>query len=128
MGADSLHLIRSINLFDCISSLYRTADISEVEAREALLEYVNSQCCYGKGAAENMDIVKITSWNALHVSWLRDFEKQICHIEMHFEGPGSKTRITIYVLGSKLDLSKLSWITHPMKLFDFIIWFKCDCS
>ena len=51
-----------------IRTCYRTADISEAESREALLEFVNTKTCWGKGAAEKMDITNIAPCNALHVS------------------------------------------------------------
>ena len=37
-----------------IRACYRTANMSEAESREALLEFVNTKTCWGKGAAEKM--------------------------------------------------------------------------
>ena len=51
-----------------IRTCYRTADISEAESREALLEFVNTKTCWGKGAVEKMDMTNIAPCNALHVS------------------------------------------------------------
>ena len=47
---------------------FRAADITEEEARTALLEYVAEHYCYGKGAAEKMQIRNVRPSNALHVS------------------------------------------------------------
>lgn len=44
------------------------ANISRTEAREALLQYVAENCCYGKGAAQKMEMVRVVPSNALHVS------------------------------------------------------------
>ena len=41
--------------------------ISENEAREALLEYCDKKCCYGKGAARSMNIRTMQSTSAFHV-------------------------------------------------------------
>lgn len=49
-------------------SFWRSADITEEEAREALLEFVAQNKCYGKGAAEKMQMNNIAPRNALHVS------------------------------------------------------------
>nr|XP_026695861.1 protein SSUH2 homolog isoform X2 [Ciona intestinalis] len=40
--------------------------ITSEEAKEALLEYVSQECCYGKGAAKDMDIKDIQSTSAFH--------------------------------------------------------------
>jgi len=42
--------------------------ITAEDAKEALQEYVNQECCYGKDPAKNMEIKDITSSSALHVS------------------------------------------------------------
>jgi len=48
--------------------LNRATSISEEEARDALLAFVGEHCCYGKGAAEDMDIKDINPSSAYHVS------------------------------------------------------------
>ena len=42
--------------------------LSEEDVREALLEFVASNCCYGKGAAREMNITQVLATNAFHVS------------------------------------------------------------
>ena len=42
--------------------------INEDQAREALLEYVAEQCCYGSGAAKDMTFRDLKSSSAFHVS------------------------------------------------------------
>ena len=44
------------------------ADISRTEARDALLEYVAQNYCYGKDAAQKMQMVRVKPSNAFHVS------------------------------------------------------------
>lgn len=50
--------------------LYRAANITAEEAREALLSHVAEHCCYGKGAAQDMQMRHIEPSNALHVSYI----------------------------------------------------------
>lgn len=48
--------------------------ISEDTARQALLEHVAQQCCWGKGAAEKMTIKELQSSTSYHVSlWIYIF-------------------------------------------------------
>ena len=49
-------------------SCCRATAISEDEARDALLAFVAENCCYGKKAAEDMEIKDITPSSAYHVS------------------------------------------------------------
>ena len=42
--------------------------MSEEEARDALLSYVAEHCCFGKGAARDMEIEDVTASSAYHVS------------------------------------------------------------
>lgn len=42
--------------------------LSETEAREALVKHVAQRCCYGKQAAQNMQINKINASAAFQVS------------------------------------------------------------
>lgn len=42
--------------------------MTEDEARDALLSYVAEHCCFGKGAAKEMEIEDITPSSAYHVS------------------------------------------------------------
>ncbi|EDO42546.1 predicted protein, partial [Nematostella vectensis] len=42
--------------------------ITEEQAREALLEYVSQHCCYGSGAAKNMEVKDIQPSSAYHYS------------------------------------------------------------
>ena len=42
--------------------------MTEDEARDALLSYVAEHCCFGKGAATEMEIEDITPSSAYHVS------------------------------------------------------------
>ena len=42
--------------------------MSEEEARNALLSYVAEHCCFGKGAARDMEIEDVTASSAYHVS------------------------------------------------------------
>lgn len=51
---------------NCISS---GANISAEEAREAMLQHVSEHCCYGKKAAEDMNMQDICPSNAFHVSF-----------------------------------------------------------
>ena len=46
----------------------RATSITEEQARDALLAFVAENCCYGKGAAKDMDIKDITPSSAYHVS------------------------------------------------------------
>jgi len=52
------------NYFSCC----RATAISEDQARDALLAFVAENCCYGKKAAEDMEIKDITPSSAYHVS------------------------------------------------------------
>ena len=65
-----------LNLSSC-SSLSRAANITVEEARAALLEYVADNCCYGKGAAEQMQMLNISPSNAFHVSHRELFFKSL---------------------------------------------------
>ena len=46
----------------------RATTVSEEEARDALLSYVAEYCCFGKGAARDMEIEDVTASSAYHVS------------------------------------------------------------
>ena len=46
----------------------RATAVSEEEARDALLSYVSEHCCFGKGAARDMEIEDVTASSAYHVS------------------------------------------------------------
>ena len=50
--------------------------VSEQEARMALLNLVAEHCCWGKAAARNMNITKIASTSAFHVT--------ICHYALRY--------------------------------------------
>lgn len=41
--------------------------ITEAQARTALLEHCAQNCCYGKGAAEDMTVITMASSSAYHV-------------------------------------------------------------
>ena len=47
---------------------FRATAVSEEEARDALLSYVAEHCCFGKGAARDMEIEDVTASSAYHVS------------------------------------------------------------
>ena len=47
---------------------FSVTNLKEQECREALLAFVGEHCCYGKGCAEDMNILKIQPSTALHVS------------------------------------------------------------
>ena len=49
-------------------SCCRATAISEDQARDALLAFVAENCCYGKKAAEDMEIKEIMPSSAYHVS------------------------------------------------------------
>jgi len=49
--------------------------ISEDDAKRALLEYIGSKCCYGKGAVEKLKIEAIVSSNAYHY-YLETFDEK----------------------------------------------------
>ena len=49
-------------------SCLRATAVSEEEARDALLSYVAEHCCFGKGAARDMEIEDVTASSAYHVS------------------------------------------------------------
>ena len=49
-------------------SCCRATAITEDQARDALLALVAENCCYGKKAAEDIEIKDITTSNAYHVS------------------------------------------------------------
>lgn len=51
-------------------SLFSITQIDESDAREALLNFVAEKCCYGKAAANELQIMKISPSCALHVSQL----------------------------------------------------------
>ena len=67
--------------------------LDEDDAREALLEYVSQHCCYGKGAAEKMELLNISSTSALHYTLETFTEKRSTkwqHIPYsggHVDGP-----------------------------------------
>jgi len=42
--------------------------ITEDQAREALLEYIAAQCCWGKGAAQKLTFKNLQSSTSYHVS------------------------------------------------------------
>ena len=46
---------------------YSLPVINEDQAREALLQYVAQNCCYGSGAAKNMTFRDLKSSSAFHV-------------------------------------------------------------
>ena len=46
----------------------RCSDLTEADARDALLEFVAEKCCYGKSAAEDLQIVEVKPSCAFHVS------------------------------------------------------------
>lgn len=48
----------------------QATSISEEEARDALLAFVGEHCCYGKGAAEDMDIKDISPSSAYHYNFV----------------------------------------------------------
>ena len=50
-----------------IPDVYRVANLSQEECREALLHFVAENCCYGKGPAEKMVMEEIKPSTALHV-------------------------------------------------------------
>jgi len=43
--------------------------ITEQEAREALIEFVADHCCYGNGAAQDLNFNDLQSSSAFHVSF-----------------------------------------------------------
>ena len=49
---------------------YSLPVINEDQAREALLQYVAQNCCYGSGAAKNMTFRDLKSSSAFHVRML----------------------------------------------------------
>ena len=52
----------------CPSHLVSIPTISEDTAREALLLEVSKNCCYGKGAAQNLVFTNMVPSSAFHVS------------------------------------------------------------
>lgn len=54
-------------MFSNVFLLIRGAQITDNQAKDALLEFVAQHCCYGKGAAESMDIKDMHHSNAYHV-------------------------------------------------------------
>ena len=53
-------------LFKCF--VLSAAAITPEEAREAMLEYVSTKCCYGEDPAQDMVIDDIKPSSAYHVS------------------------------------------------------------
>ncbi|CAG2101339.1 unnamed protein product, partial [Medioppia subpectinata] len=49
-------------------SLPSSTEISESEARQALVKYISTRCCYGKGVAKDMSIIKIEHMCAFHLT------------------------------------------------------------
>ncbi|CAG2165515.1 unnamed protein product, partial [Oppiella nova] len=47
-------------------SLPSSTEISESEARQALIKHIANRCCYGKGVAKDMSIIKIEHMCAFH--------------------------------------------------------------
>ena len=47
---------------------FRTAAVDEQACREAMLQFVSENCCYGKGPAKEHQVDNIKPSNALHVS------------------------------------------------------------
>ena len=58
------------NLRRLVAILFLYSSVTAKEAKEALQEYVSQQCCYGSGAAREMDIKDIKLSSAFHVSYL----------------------------------------------------------
>ena len=50
------------------SLYFSLPQIREEEAREALLAFVAENCCYGKGAAEELSFKDLQHSSAFHVS------------------------------------------------------------
>ena len=46
---------------------FSVSELTDEQARKALLREINKHCCYGKGAVSCMEITKITPSNAMHV-------------------------------------------------------------
>ena len=49
------------------------ANLDKDDCRDAILQHVNENCCFGKKPAEEMDITKIEGITALHVSTIYTF-------------------------------------------------------
>ena len=45
-----------------------SAQITDTQAHDALMEFVGQHCCYGKGAAKDMSIKDMKHSSAFHVS------------------------------------------------------------
>lgn len=56
-----------VSAFKRLYNACRMPVISKDEAREALLSFVGEHCCYGKGAAKDMDIEDRIATAAFHV-------------------------------------------------------------
>ena len=52
--------------------------IQEEEAREALLGFIAENCCYGKGAAQELKFTDLRHSSAFHVSTFEPGHEKIC--------------------------------------------------
>ena len=51
-----------------LSLLFRAAQITDAQAKDALVEFVSQNCCYGSSPADDMEIKDMKSSSAYHVS------------------------------------------------------------
>jgi len=61
------NLLRS-NFDHYVDDNHRAAELTDSDARQALLDYVSTRYCYGKRPAKEMTILKIENTCAFHVS------------------------------------------------------------
>ena len=56
---------------------FSTSDLSVEDCRDAMLQFVAENCCYGAGTAKEMQITDTRSSKALHVSNIEELEYAI---------------------------------------------------
>ena len=74
-------------------------EITKEELRNALLNLVQENCCWGKRAAVNMEVSGITSVNSFHCQWITYMESR----EVSY-------RIRPYDYGAVAVIPYTSWI------------------
>ena len=75
----------------------------EEEAREALLEFVAENCCYGRGAAEELKFTDLRHSSAFHVSTCEMHHEKTCLLFLVCHIPGCR----ITEEGKRLGISDL---------------------
>lgn len=87
--------------------IFSLANLDEAGCKQAMIEHVNSQCCYGKKPANEMTLQKAVGLTALHVSLVHS----VCVFLLSFWGDGFQP---IHFYEKKID----SFNNYP-----WLLWF-----